>query len=262
MTIFKRVISASLAVLLCIGVAVAAPLTAGAAQNDGKVYFEVPDDWEDVGSVYFWLYNKTSGEEVYTEAGSPGLLVDSTVLLLGDTTPIRYFDGKNTYAYSDDISYYSEPNTVLIETDANHFRYYITGNSKGKSTVIGSREGKELKKDIYVLDSKTATNSVLCDTEKIVFGVTASGAGAANIQVTVEGKEGKDLEARIYSNVGRDKTGNVWVTATGKWEDNVLHATLTNYLSPDKSGEIVVVITEKGDPLKLVGFTRIPVEAP
>ena len=188
--------------------------------------------------------------------------MDSTVLLLGDTTPIRYFDGKNTYAYSDDISYYSEPNTVLIETDANHFRYYITGNSKGKSTVIGSREGKELKKDIYVLDSKTATNSVLCDTEKIVFGVTASGAGAANIQVTVEGKEGKDLEARIYSNVGRDKTGNVWVTATGKWEDNVLHATLTNYLSPDKSGEIVVVITEKGDPLKLVGFTRIPVEAP
>ena len=204
----------------------------------------------------------SSGEEVYTEAGSPGLLVDSTVLLLGDTTPIRYFDGKNTYAYSDDISYYSEPNTVLIETDANHFRYYITGNSKGKSTVIGSREGKELKKDIYVLDSKTATNSVLCDTEKIVFGVTASGAGAANIQVTVEGKEGKDLEARIYSNVGRDKTGNVWVTATGKWENNVLHATLTNYLSPDKSGEIVVVITEKGDPLKLVGFTRIPVEAP
>lgn len=98
-----------------------------------------------------------------SESSAGELLVDSTVLLLGDTTPIRYFDGKNTYAYTDDISYYSEPNTVLIETDANHFRYYITGNSKGKSTVIGSKEGKELKKDIYVLDSKTATNSVLCD---------------------------------------------------------------------------------------------------
>ena len=72
MTIFKRVISASLAVLLCIGVAVAAPLTAGAAQNDGKVYFEVPDDWEDVGSVYFWLYNKTSGEEVYQWGSKKG----------------------------------------------------------------------------------------------------------------------------------------------------------------------------------------------
>ena len=203
----------------------------------------------------------SSAESVYdSDTQSPGLLVDSSVILLGDTVPIRYFDGENTYAYIESLSYYSDPNTVQIDPDANHYRYYITATSKGKTTVIGTKDGKELKKDIYVVDAEDATNSVLCDTEKIVFGVTASGAGAANIKITVEGKKGKDIEARIYSNVGSDKTGNVWVTATGKWEDNVLNATLTNYLSPDKKGEIVVVITEKGDPSKLVGLKRIPVE--
>ena len=52
----------------------------------------------------------------------------------------------------------------------------------------------------------------------------------------------------------------MWVTATGKWDKGILTITVTNYLSTGKKGELVIVITNKGDPLHLVGFVRIPIE--
>lgn len=190
----------------------------------------------------------------------PKLLLDSTVILLGDTEPIRFFDGENVYAYHSELSYYSEPNTVEILTDGNEYRNYIVPNSTGRTTVTGRMGDLELSKDIYVLDIEDATNDVICDTDRIVFSVTDSGAGSVDITLTVAGKSGDEMEARIYTDTGTEFNENIGVTAEAEWDDNVLTATVTNYLSVDKKGELVVVITEKDDPGSLIGFERIPIE--
>ena len=197
---------------------------------------------------------------VTADAADPKLLLDSTVILLGDTEPIRFFDGENAYAYHSDLSYYSEPNTVEILTDSNEYRYYIVPNSAGKTTVTGRMGNLELSKDIYVLDVETATNDVICDTDRIVFSVTDQGAGTVSFKLTVAGKSGDEMEARIYTDTGTEFNENIGVTAEAEWDDNVLTATVTNYLSVDKKGELVVVITEKDDPGSLIGFERIPIE--
>ncbi len=200
-------------------------------------------------------------EDMDSTAGDadPKLLVDSTVMLVGDTMTVRFFDGKNTYAISDDLTYYSQPNTVLISEDNSHYRNYIVATSPGRTTVIGEMNGLELTKDIYVHRQDEATNNIICDTSEIVFGVTKSGAGAVNITLNVEGWDEDNLEARFYTNAGPSFKGDLWITAEGEWNNSTLKATITNYLSSETEGELVVVVTKKNEPESLVGVCRIPI---
>lgn len=212
-------------------------------------------------TVYSENTSPDSVDDSYEEeASAPKILVDSSVILLGDTIPVRFFDGKNTYAYTEGLSYYSVPNTIDIGTNDLFYRYYLNASSKGMTTLIGQKGDQELEKTIYVLDEREATNQLICDTDKLTFNVTASGPGAAIIKVAVDGDYDGELEARVYTNAGDNKSGDVWVTATGKWDKGILTITVTNYLSTGKKGELVIVITNKGDPLHLVGFVRIPIE--
>ena len=149
---------------------------------------------------------------------------------------------------------------IDIGTNDLFYRYYLNASSKGMTTLIGQKGDQELEKTIYVLDEREATNQLICDTDKLTFNVTASGPGAAIIKVAVDGDYDGELEARVYTNAGDNKSGDVWVTATGKWDKGILTITVTNYLSTGKKGELVIVITNKGDPLHLVGFVRIPIE--
>ena len=114
--------------------------------------------------------------------------------------------------------------------------------------------------NLFDMDVETATNDVICDTDRIVFSVTDQGAGTVSFKLTVAGKSGDEMEARIYTDTGTEFNENIGVTAEAEWDDNVLTATVTNYLSVDKKGELVVVITEKDDPGSLIGFERIPIE--
>ena len=199
-------------------------------------------------------------ESAYAIAGEsedsdkPSILADSDVILIGDKIPLRFYDGSLVYSISDDLVYECEPAIASISVDDSGYRTYLKAENEGYTTVIGKKGEDETQKEFFLLNPENASSDVYSDVDRIVLNVDAEKNGTGSFGLMVAGFNLSDLETRAYT------TGDVWVKLSARWEEGILQVSVSNYLSPENEGEIVVVFTKKGNPMQLVGFKRIKLE--
>ena len=180
----------------------------------------------------------------------PMVVADSDVILLGDTVPVRFYDGSLVYSVADDLRFTCQPDIAEFQIDEQGYRNHIVAESSGKTVVTAVKGNVSADREFYLLDPGDASNRVSCNTDSLVFTVDAEQNGSGNLELKVDGMVAEELDVRAYT------TGDVSVKTSAGWEDETLKVSVSNNLSPG-SGILVIVFTEKDNPQKLVGYKKI-----
>ena len=186
-----------------------------------------------------------------SDIDGPMVVADSDVILIGDTVPVRFYDGSLIYSVADDLKFTCQPKIAEFQIDESGYRNHIVAEPAGKTVITGVKGNASADREFYLLDPGDASNQVSCNTDSIVFTVDTEQNGSGNLELKVDGMASEMLDVRAYT------TGDVSVKTSARWEDETLKVSVSNSLSPGSSGMLVIVFTEKNNPQKLVGYKKI-----
>ncbi len=199
-----------------------------------------------------------TGEQIEESKDGSKILIDSDVLIKGDSIPIRFFDGKEIIASDPDMRLSCDNDCIEFVTGTVNAYNCVSAKNKGTSIITVTYNGKTARKRVYVHDESDQTNGLFCTQTLIIFSATSEGAGAAEFNVGVEGDVSEKMTARFYMTDSR-----LGFTVEGKWLDyHTLQCKIENYLSRAIDGKMRIVVTEKNDPNKLIGVATLAVDTP
>lgn len=186
------------------------------------------------------------------------ILIDSDVLIKGDSVPIRFFDGKEIIAVDPDMHLSCDNDCIEFEKDSVDAYNCVSAKKQGTAVITVSYNGKTARKRIYVHEESDQTNGLYCTQTLIIFGATSEGSGVAEFNVGVEGDVSEKLTAKFYMTDSR-----LGFTVEGKWLDyHTLQCKIENHLSRAIDGKMRIVVIEKDNPDNLIGVATLVVDTP
>lgn len=163
------------------------------------------------------------------------LLMQSTLLIPGDSIPIRFKTDEFTYSYSKDLSYtVSDEGVASVSYDRHCESYVVTANAPGTAQISGSLEGKGGSLDVTVVEVDSASGVTLTPD---VSEIDLTG-GAASVSLTLEGQAPGRYVARYYT------SPMLMLSIDGSLDGQTLNLTISDIISYG-DGYLTVLFTDE-----------------
>ena len=191
----------------------------------------------------------TSDDEGLSLTGT--LITGSEVILIGDTTNIKYVSGGMEYSSVDGIRYEYDDN-ISVEFDEDTQQTLIVGKYEGTAHIRGIK-GKEYgETQIIVAEEDTSSDvSVDCDTDQIE--IISDLPDGVSINVSLTGKLPERITANVYNSKGLD------LNIDGGFSGDVLTLNIRDVASRYDDGTVTVLFSDADDPSHVIGKAIIPV---
>lgn len=177
------------------------------------------------------------------------LLMQSTLLLPGDSVPIRFKTEDFTYSYAKDLRYdVSDPDVAVISYDKNCESFVVTAKAPGTAAIIGNLNGTGGSLDITVAEVDSASGVTLTPSEAAID----LGSGKASVSLALEGQVPEHYVAKYYA------SPMLMIAVDGAWDGQTLNLTVSEAISYG-DGYLTVLVTDK-DAATVLASARIDIK--
>ena len=181
------------------------------------------------------------------------LVTGSEVILVGDTTNIKYKSGGIEFSKLDDIKYYVDDEKIaVIKEDVDNQQILVEGISAGAATITGVKGNEYGQAQIIVGNLDKSWNlNMKCDINELLL-YSDAGDGVS-FQVVLEGDLPQKVTANVYNSEGLD------LDIGGSFTDRVLSLTVKDVASRKTSGKFTILISDGDNPQHVIGAYEMPI---
>ena len=182
------------------------------------------------------------------------LITGSEVILVGDTTNIKYRLKGVDYDYIDGLNYeVSDSSIIQIIKDDNLQQTLIKGIAEGTAKIKGIK-GNEYGETEITVGSLDKSSNIVLNADLSQIQLYSDEENGVSLRVEITGDVPAKLTANVYNSEGLD------LNISGSFDNRILLLNIKDVASRQNNGVLTILVSDGDESSHVIGELEIPIE--